>query len=347
MRRPSLLCVLITSLVVVAGPARAGAGDKQLHITWVDSEGGGSTLIVTPAGESVLIDTGNPGGRDSQRIIKAAKEAGLDHLDHVVITHYHVDHFGGAAEVAQSLPIKHLWDNGAFSQGRERPTEAYLGFAVGERHVIEIGQELPLKQAEGTPAVHLKCLGARQQTIDAPAGAAENPLAKEKEPTHKSRDLTDNANSVVLLLSVGEFRFFDGGDLTWNNELKLVYPVNLVGTVDVYQSDHHGLDVSNHPLLVASLSPTVTVFNNGAKKGCMPEAFAAVKAVGTNQAIYQMHRNLRPDGDKTNTSAEYIANAEEACEGSTIKLTLAADGKSYTVRVPSTKNERTFAVRGR
>ena len=82
------------------------AREKTLDIYWIDSEGGGSTLIVTPAGESVLIDTGNPGGRDPQRIQKVATEmAGVSRIDHVIITHFHADHFGGLAELATLMPV--------------------------------------------------------------------------------------------------------------------------------------------------------------------------------------------------------------------------------------------------
>src|SRR5690554_6256740 len=99
---------LLFPFVALAGAhlALAGAADKTLEIYWVDSEGGGSTLIVTPDGESVLVDTGNPGGRDAGRIHKVATEvAGLKRLDHVVITHFHVDHFGGLAELAALMPV--------------------------------------------------------------------------------------------------------------------------------------------------------------------------------------------------------------------------------------------------
>ncbi len=69
---------------------------RGLRILWIDTEGGAATLIVTPAGESILIDTGNPGVRDSDRIAKVAtKEAGLKRIDHLITTHYHIDHFGG------------------------------------------------------------------------------------------------------------------------------------------------------------------------------------------------------------------------------------------------------------
>src|SRR6186713_41115 len=103
-------CVLFLCCgsAVIAGPA-----DKRLDIYWVDVEGGGATLIVTPAGESVLIDSGNPGGRDAGRIHRVATEvAGLTQIDHYVTTHFHIDHFGGAAELAARLPMRHIYDNG-------------------------------------------------------------------------------------------------------------------------------------------------------------------------------------------------------------------------------------------
>src|SRR5664279_4116331 len=50
---------------------------KPLEIFFVDVEGGQSTLFVTPAGESLLIDTGWPGNafRDANRIVAACKLA--------------------------------------------------------------------------------------------------------------------------------------------------------------------------------------------------------------------------------------------------------------------------------
>src|SRR5580765_1676282 len=107
-----LLCAAAFLSLVIPIPA-AWAAEKNLDIYWIDSEGGGSTLIVTPAGEAVLIDSGNPGGRDSARIFKVAGEvAGLKRIDHYVTTHFHLDHFGGAAELAEKIPLGTVWDNG-------------------------------------------------------------------------------------------------------------------------------------------------------------------------------------------------------------------------------------------
>jgi beta-lactamase superfamily II metal-dependent hydrolase len=342
---------LITSLLLllICPPALAGAADKRLDIYWIDVEGGASTLIVTPAGESVLIDTGNAGGRDPQRIFDAAsKVAGLKQIDNLVITHYHGDHFGGAAELAQLMPIRNVYDNGNFASGHERPSQAYLDFKAAKRLILDPGDEIPLQQTEdaAAPQVHLRCLAARQRRIEPPPGATENPLCKE--PTHKPRDLSDNANSIVQLLSFGDFRLFDGGDLTWNLELKLVCPINLVGVVDVYQAEHHGLDQSNHPLLIQSLAPTVAIINNGPRKGCEPNMFAALKAQPTVQAIYQLHRNLRPDGNVNNVAdAAYIANEKDPCDGNYVKLSVDPAAKTYTVSIRATHHERTYSVRSK
>jgi competence protein ComEC len=42
---------------------------------------------------------------------------------------------------------------------------------------------------------------------------------------------------------------------------------------------------------------------------------------------------------------EFIANKEKECQGHYIKLSVAPDGKSYTVSIPATKHEKTFATR--
>src|SRR6185369_2317828 len=87
--------------------ARAALAATTLDIYFIDVEGGQSTLLVTPAGQSLLIDTGYAGSdnRDPNRILKAARDAGVTKLDYLLITHFHADHAGGAAEIAKRLPI--------------------------------------------------------------------------------------------------------------------------------------------------------------------------------------------------------------------------------------------------
>ncbi len=335
--------LLTISLTALASPAFAGRGDGRLDIYWIDAEGGAATLIVTPAGQSVLIDTGNPGHRDPDRIVQvAAREAGLRQLDHVVITHYHADHFGGAATLADVLPIKHLHDNGIFEGIVDRPDQSYLDLKAEKRSVIAPGDTIELAQNAGSAPLSLRCIGTRQKYIDPPAGAAAT-VGCESVPA-KPIDATDNSNSVVTLLSFGPFRFYDAGDLTWNLEKELVCPTNRVGKVDVYQVTHHGLDASNHPLVIRALEPTVAVFNNGVTKGCEPSTFMTLKETPSVQAIYQMHRNLRNDGSP-NAPDEYIANGPKDCKANHIKLSVDPSGTTYTVSVPSTGHGRTYRTK--
>lgn len=330
----SLLCFALLGLSL-------SASADNLRIFWSDVEGGAATLIVTPAGESILIDTGSAGGRDAQRIVKAAREFKLTQIDYLIITHFHSDHFGGAAEIAGQLPIKTVYDNGVWENGVERPTKIYDLFPADKRLVLNPGDEVPLKNAGGSPNVSLKCIAARQKFINPPANAPKTAGCEKAE--RKAEDKSDNANSIVTVLSCGDFRIYAGGDLTWNMEEKLVCPVNLLGKVDVYQVTHHGLGISNNPLVLSAVTPTVAIMSNGTTKGCAAETWTALRATHTIQAVFQIHKNLRADSEN-NTTPELIANLDAKCEGHGILLELDATAKNYTVSIPSKQTSKTFAV---
>ena len=340
--------LLAAFFVAIAGvpSAHAGQADGRLDIYWIDVEGGAATLVVTPAGESLLFDTGNPGRRDPERIFQTATGvAGLTKIDHLITTHYHGDHYGGAATLAQILPIGHVHDNGLFEGIRERPDQEYLDFKAEQRSVLSPGDEIELEpRPEGNALrVHFRCLAARQQIAPLVEGEGQdNPHCAAA--TVKPIDISDNANSIVSLLSFGRFEFFDAGDLTWNVEHDLVCPTNRVGVVDVYQVSHHGLDSSNNPVLVQALQPTVAVMNNGVTKGCEPYTFATLKETPSIQAIYQLHRNRREDAHN-NTADEFIANQEEACQAGYIKLSVDPTGETYTVSIPGTGHEATYRTK--
>jgi beta-lactamase superfamily II metal-dependent hydrolase len=347
LRRCFLLALL--ALAAVAGSGRAADSPRGLDIYFVDTEGGAATLIVAPSGESLLIDCGNPGARDAERIHKATQAAGLKQIDHLVITHWHSDHYGGVARLAELIPIKNFYDHGIPEQLAEDPKgfplliQAYKTATQGKSKILKPGDELVLKGTDGTPPVKLLCVCAAGEVLPDKPDAPENPIAKEHKP--QAEDKSDNAKSVGFLLRYGDFRFLDLGDLTWNIEYKLVHPSDKVGAVDVYQGTHHGLDISNNPVLMKTVKPKVVVFNNGARKGAMASVLANLRRLPDVPAIYQLHRNVTI-GPAENTDAEFIANDGEKCQGEWIKLAVTPDGKSYTVTVGSKEKARKYETRG-
>jgi beta-lactamase superfamily II metal-dependent hydrolase len=331
--------------------ASVQADDKAtpgLNIYFVDTEGGAATLVVTPLGESVLIDCGNPGARDADRIHRTAVQAGLKAIDHLIITHWHTDHYGGVARLSQLMPIHHFYDHGIPPTLAEDKInfpiliQAYRKASRGKSKTLKPGDELTLKQPKDGPPLRLFCLCGSGEVIPDKPGAALNPIAKDHVP--QPDDPTDNARSLGFLLSYGDFRFLDLGDLTWNIEYKLVHPSDKIGPVDVYQSTHHGLEISNNPVVIKTVQPRVAVFNNGARKGGHPSVIATLRRLPEPPDIYQVHRNLLAEAQE-NTDPAFIANQDAKCQGEGIHLAVAADGKSYVVTVGEKGQPRRYQTR--
>mgnify|MGYP003345542616 FL=1 len=326
----------------------AGAADGRLDIYFIDVEGGAATLIVTPAGESLLIDSGYPdnGGRDRDRILSVIqKVAKLDHLDHIAVSHWHLDHFGNHAALADKIKINNFWDRGIPESLQEdnkfgERIALYRAASQNQSKAVKAGDTFTLQSKE-TP-LHIKIVTASGEVI--PNEGPANPHAALHKP--QAEDTSDNAKSVSMLMTFGKFRFLTCGDLTWNTEAKLMTPNNPVGQVDLYMVTHHGLNVSNNPVMVLALDPRVAVTCNGPTKGGAAETIATLKNVKSLQAMYQLHRNVKLS-EKDQAPPENIANQEETtnCQGNWIKASVAKDGSSYTIQVGANGQPKEFKTR--
>lgn len=341
--------VLIPMVLALAGCAAteqppvseeaAARSARPLEIYWVDVDGGAATLIVTPSGESVLVDAGEDRDSHADRIHRVASQvAGLTRIDHFVATHWHGDHYAGATRVHQRIPIRNFHDRGFPSESDYASmadlSRARLGIAgyrettQGGSRTLKPGDEIPLRQSAGLPKVGLHCLASAGEFLPTAGNFSPNPSCETR--TAKPPDETDNAQSVVLLLSYGDFSFLDTGDLTWEMEAEMVCPVNRVGKVDLFQISHHGLDSSNNPVLIESIRPRVVVINNAPAKGAEPETMKTLMRVGGIETIWQVHRNLRTDPE-LNTQPRFIANPEGTA-GEFIKASVQADG-TFSVQI--------------
>ena len=322
-------CALALSIGLSLAPIILARTTKSLEIYFIDVEGGQATLIVDPRGQSLLVDTGWPGfdGRDAGRIVSAAKAAGVKKIDYVLITHYHPDHVGGVTQLAKQIKIGTFLDHGPNMEDSNASRELYADYqkAIGhsKHRVIKPGDRLPFK------AITVLVLTAAGERISSPAPGANQPnpvCASEPAP---QIDVSENARSLGILVTYGQFRFIDLGDLTKGKERELVCPNNLIGTVDLYLTTHHGLSQSNAMAIVDALHPRVAIMNNGPHKGGSKEAWETIHNAPGLENLWQLHYALDSD-EEHNVAEMFIANPAENCEGKYIKVTAEPDG-TFTV----------------
>lgn len=322
MKRLPWLLALLPAAALAAG---------AVDIYWIDVEGGASTLIVTPAGQSVLMDAGYAGfdGRDAQRIERVVKQqAKLARIDYFLTSHFHGDHVGGLAALAARVPIGRFVDHGDSvdkdSEAGKAVWEGYRKLTGDRRQTVKPGERLPLE------GVELLIVAAHSRFLPAPLpGGGPNPLCKDFEK--KPEDRGENGKSLGYLFRSGEFEFVNLGDLSWNYQYQMACPVNLLGKIDLFQATHHGTGDDVVPQQMWALDPAVTVMNNGPTKGAGPEAVKTVLNSPGLEDLWQLHRAVNNDREH-NTDEQLTANLGdiEGCEGHFIHARIAADG-SYTV----------------
>jgi beta-lactamase superfamily II metal-dependent hydrolase len=316
--------------VVLCLAVSASAKPKPLQIYFIDVEGGQSTLIISPSGQSLLIDTGWPGfdGRDANRIVAAMKAAGVKKLDYVLITHFHRDHVGGVVQLADRMAIDTFVDHGPNREDSDVTREDYAAYAK----LLEKRHHLVLKPGDGLPikGLTVRALAADGEHIESPlpgAGTANPFCASEPQPP---ADATENPRSLGVLITYGKFRFLDLGDLTADKELGLMCPNNLIGTVDLFLASHHGTASSDSKALVHAIHPWVAIINNGAHKGGSASVWQTVHDSPGIEDVWQLHYAVDAGADH-NVAEKFIANPDEKADGGNFIQAWAEPDGAFTV----------------
>jgi beta-lactamase superfamily II metal-dependent hydrolase len=366
MRRPLTLAAAVVVAIATSGLTFAQNTPANLQIHWIDTEGGAATLIVSPAGESLLIDTGYPDGdRDAKRILAAAQKAGISKIDHVLISHFHNDHVGGLEGLAKMIRIDKFYDHGdTVDQVDKKRLDDYKLVAGNKRVIVKPGDKIELKGG-----VQVLVVASDAKFIDKPVNSGgPNPLCEDA--ARMSAAAGENQRTIGVLVTYNNFTYLNTIDLDWASEMALACPLNRVGAVTIFQSGRHGAgDGANAPGFIAAIRPQVLVVNNGPRKGfgatdtrvqpvAIPgKTFAPyerntylryAKNPGI-EGIWQGHLSLLDKNPAHNTSPDMIANFEEIaeCQGHAITASVAADGrftmantrngfsKSYAARRPN------------
>jgi beta-lactamase superfamily II metal-dependent hydrolase len=309
-------CCVVAAVLALAAQGKSGS----LSIYYIDTEGGQSTLFVGPTGESLLVDTGNPGDRDLGRIAETLRTAGVTRIDHLWTTHYHSDHTGALVELAKQFPVGHFYDHGT-PHPNDRIVSAqflaaYESLSAGKRTIVKPGDKVKMT------GLDITAVASANQFIRAnlPGGGSRNASCAGVSPKDESAYFDpDNGESAGFVLTYGRFRTADLGDLTWNGELDLMCPTNRIGTVDLYLTSHHGLEKSGSPALVQALRPRVVVMNNGTRKGGAPAVFAGLQETIGIEDLWQLHWSYNVGLE--NAPARFIANVDDPATIATVLTT--------------------------
>jgi len=337
-RSTKVLCAI---LLLFAASAFA----KPLEIYFIDVEGGQSTLVVSPSGQSLLIDAGYAGfgGRDAERIKTAAKAAGVGHIDYLLVTHYHSDHVGGVPNLLEVLHVTNVLDYGPSVDAGSKYPEDYaaavskIEAAKGTHKVVVPGDKIPVKGLDVTVVT------AAGKHIDhaLPGAGQPNEYCSGLEPRKEGAgdETGENPQAVGVVVELGKFRFGDFSDITWNKELGLLCPDNKAGKLDLYLATHHGALSSR---AIWGLAPRVAIFNNGASKGAEPLGWRLVKQSPGLEDVWQLHFALA-GGSDANAADTFIANADDDL-GEYLKVTAEPTG-AFTVTNHRNKFTRTYGVK--
>jgi len=348
--------VLAVFAALALAAAALAAQSKALDIYVVDVEGGNATLFVTPARETVLVDTGNGGAnaaRDAGRIVEVMKAAGVTQIDALVTSHWHGDHMGAMAELAGRVPIRHYLDHGGNTQPSAAVDEflqnTYPGLIAKAKHTVaKAGDTLPLKGVEwrfvasgheilksplpgaGRPNPH--CAGFKAHAVNPVSG---QPVGN-----------TEDEHSVASHVTFGKFRGAYLADFPWNSEFEMMCPANRLGTVEFLLVSRHGQHSSNSEALVHALRPRAAVINNGIRKGGQPETMRVLYSSPGLEDLWQLHV-AQLSGAEYDIPGIFVANVVEDPQHSPahwIKVSAQADG---TFAITNSRNgfSKTYAGR--
>jgi len=349
------MLVLLALMLTAAGALAQNEARKTFDVYVIDVEGGNATLFVSPSGESLLMDTGNvpPGAkRDAGRIMDAIKDAKLTQIDHLIITHWHGDHFGGLAELAPQIPIKEFIDHGPNVQPGQAADDflkdTYPKLIANAKHTVA----KPGDKIRMGGGVDVTVVTSAGEVIKSPLpGGGPNPYCSEYKPGDNN---AEDPMSVGIFVNYGKFRTAHLGDITKNKEFELMCPTNRLGAVDVLLGLHHGQASSNSPVLIYALHPRVAIMNDGTRKGGEPETMQTVHSSPGLEDLWQMHFSLL-SGQEYTQPGMFIANTTDDPQAMPITPMAAPqpgpntppppahNGKAYWIKL-SAQPDGTFTV---
>ena len=225
-----LLLALFFS-VTAALPVHAGSGNDSLQIYFVDVGQGDAMILNQPGSCAALIDAGPL--LNGHRVTHTLQALGIDTLDVVIITHPHLDHFGGLFDLYPRFSIEQFYDNGAINPAREYFSDYQT-----------IRQHLPYRIVKAGDRIS--------------CGDISFEVLSPRKTIQPGQSL--NESSLALMISYSSFRLLQMGDLTGAAESSLLDDIADLNA-DVIKIGHHGAADATSDRLLDRVKPTLAVIS--------------------------------------------------------------------------------------
>jgi competence protein ComEC len=352
--KPHMKTILPALLLFFAAPLLFAA--RTLDIYFIDVDHGNAVLVVSPTGQSMLLDSGPVGHLYTQRILETMKAAGVKQIDYFVVSHYHWDHFGTIEELGSQVPVLNFVDHGPNVE-HDRTPEFYKKWGITKSHpdydryvkAREKGNHIVPAPGDRLPVTGIDALvvSSAGKILGKPLPGAGAPSPGCFMTPERIENEVEDGQSLGLLISFGKFRFIDLGDLTWNISYRLFCPENKIGRVDLYMMSHHGLSIDKEaqgeqlwsasscsPAEVYGLHPRVAVLSAGEDyvgRLATPEAWQTTHSSPGLEDIWELHYQAQ-GGALNNPDEKFVAcdNVNDCHGGTWIKVSAEQDG-SFTV----------------
>lgn len=219
------------------------ATDGKLHVYFFDVGHGDATLLVSPAGRSVLIDSGptTAASHLKLRVPQLAKGG----LDLVVLTRAGDEHLGAMAELLESVGARRFLDPGLRDQGEAHALLMQRLQDIGVQIVLPV----PDREAPGE-LLRIDMGGGVELEVLWPRAPVESLLSGPR------------ANAVVVRALYGETSLLLMGDAQPETEEYLVKRRYALQSTLLKVSDHGAAASSTLPFLVAA-RPLAAVISVG------------------------------------------------------------------------------------
>jgi len=225
----------------------------QLEIHVLDVKHGDAQLIVSPTGETLLIDVARE--EFAPKIAQYLREVlGEAAVDFVMLSHYHVDHIQGAVPLLRDHGIvvrRAVLDRGGDQQEYDSEHyRAYYDYVTDPAHGLKRIRVYMGDMIDMGPEITVEVLAVGDIDTRTNLGI----------PVQEN----DNDNCIALWLTLGKFDYWTAGDLSGVDSIRYadiesaVIPL-LPRQVDVYRANHHAIDYNSNPDFLAALNPTVTL----------------------------------------------------------------------------------------